>query len=127
MQRTLAVLFVSVALLAIPASHVLGGKAHVPPSNAYVPLARVHVPLFKAHVPLGKVQVCHKGQTITVSENALPAHHRHDDCQLPACDFNNVFQTGDACTSNNAGGECTGLATRDDAGGITDACPVGTF
>lgn len=27
----------------------------------------------------GKVAVCHKGKTITISRNALPAHQRHGD------------------------------------------------
>lgn len=106
MKRLVLLSAVAGFLLAIPVSDVVWGKAHV---------------------PIHKVQVCHKGQTITVSENALGAHHGHGDCQLPACDFNNVFFTGDACAVINAGGNCGGLAPRDDAGGETDACPPGTF
>ena len=32
-----------------------------------------------------KVEICHKGETITVSENAVPAHKKHGDT-LGACD-----------------------------------------
>ena len=84
----------------------------------------------KAHVPVKKVQVCHAGtpvETITVSQNALQAHLNHGDCQLPVCDFDNVFQTGNSCNIIDAGGQCGGLVPRDDAGGSTPACPVGTF
>ena len=107
-KKTLAVLAVAASLLAIPASHLIGGP--------------------KGHVPLHKAQVCHKGKVITVSVNALPAHQgRHGDCQLPACDFNNVFHTGEACDSNNPGGECTLPNPRDGADGVTPGCPVGRF
>lgn len=109
MKRFLGFSLAGAFLLAIPASHLLWGKAHV---------------------RLGKVQVCHKGEVISVRDAALAAHHRHGDCQLPACDFNpdNIFQVGDACDSNNAGGDCSGLAEpRIDAGGLTDACPPDTF
>lgn len=72
----------------------------------------------KAHVPVHKVQVCHDGddgpETITVSANALPAHLNHGDFQLPACDFNNVFLTGDPCDVD--------LGPRADACGATPAC-----
>lgn len=82
----------------------------------------------KAHVPLKKVQVCHKGEVITVSQNALDAHlMRHDDCQLPACDFANIFSTGDTCTVSNPGAQCDVPNPREDAGGLTPACPEGTF
>ena len=87
----------------------------------------------KAHVPLHKVQVCHQGdpvEVITVSSNALSAHLGHGDCQVPACDFNNIFQTGDDCSDlggADEAGHCTELGERDSAEGITDACPVGSF
>ena len=85
----------------------------------------------KGHVPVGKVQVCHDGdpvETITVSENALDAHLRHGDCQLPACDFNNVFHTGESCTIEGAtDGRCALANARDDAGGQTPGCPAGRF
>ena len=85
----------------------------------------------KGHVPLNKVQVCHDGdfggEVITVSKNALDAHLNHGDCQLPACDFNNVFHTGETCDANNAGGRCTLANPRDGADGITPGCPAGTF
>ena len=74
----------------------------------------------KAHVPAHKVQMCHKGEVIQVGAPALDAHERHGDIQLPACDFANVFLTGQPCDGflNNP---------RDSAEGLTDACPVGTF
>jgi hypothetical protein len=42
--------------------------------------------------PLGKITICHNGQTITVSENAIPAHAAHRDTpgacnQACACPF----------------------------------------
>ena len=107
MKRLILSFAVAGFLIAIPASNALWGKGHV---------------------PLGKVQVCHKGQVNTVSQNALPAHVGHGDCQLPVCDFNNVFFTGDACeVSVGSDGRCTGLNAREDAGGVTAACPAGTF
>jgi len=85
----------------------------------------------KAHVRIGKVQVCHTGdviEVITVSVNALPAHLRHGDCQLPACDFNNVFATGNVCdTDFCTDTDCCLAASRESAEGITPACPPGTF
>lgn len=90
----------------------------------------------KGHVPLKKVQVCHveegfditstNGVAITVSENALAAHLAHGDCQLPACDFNNVFHTGDLC-NRQPSDECPLSLPRNDAGGATPGCPPGTF
>ena len=90
----------------------------------------------KAHVPTHKAQVCHveedaditsdRGVAITVSVNALTAHLNHGDCQLPSCDFNNVFHTGDAC-NRQPQDECPLSNPRDDAGGVTPGCPAGTF
>ena len=57
----------------------------------------------KGHVPTHKVQACHKGTTITVGEDALAGHQAHGDGQLPACDFNNIFHTGDACPADADG------------------------
>jgi hypothetical protein len=57
----------------------------------------------KGHVPTHKVQACHKGTTITIGEDALAGHQGHGDGQLPACDFNNVFHTGDACPADTNG------------------------
>jgi hypothetical protein len=57
----------------------------------------------KGHVPTHKVQACHKGTTITVGEDALAGHQGHGDGQLPACDFNNIFHTGDACPADTDG------------------------
>ena len=106
MKRLLGFSLAGAFLLAIPASHLLWGKAHV---------------------RLGKVQVCHKGEVISVRDAALAAHHNHGDCQLPACDFDNVFQVGDACDSSNAGGDCSLPIPRRSAEGLTDACPPDTF
>lgn len=64
----------------------------------------------KAHVPGHKVQVCHRGSTITVGSSALGGHSGHGDGQLPACDFNNVFHTGDDCpTGVDAEGKASPL------------------
>ena len=86
----------------------------------------------KAHVPLGAVQMCHKGRAaLNVAAAAQFGHLRHGDFFLPACDFNNVFPRGTDCSGvsdvSGDGFADTGLNPRDDAGGITDACPEGTF
>lgn len=104
MKRLLVSLAVIGSLAAIPVSNVLWGKGHV---------------------PANKDQVCHKGEVITVSSNALARHQGHGDCQLPECDFANVFHTGEACSSNNPGGECNLPNPRNEAS--TPACPAGTF
>ena len=116
MKRVLALSIVGGLLLALPALQPALGKAHV---------------------RLTKLQVCHiledqgstAGVAITVSENSLKGHLGHGDCQLPACDFNNIFRTGDLCNrESEEDGECTGLTNpRDDAGGLTPGCPAGTF
>ena len=81
----------------------------------------------KAHVPVKRAQVCHKGTVIVVSENAVQGHVRgHGDCQLPACDFNNVFMAGESCVVEDSGnGTCVLDFTRDEA--VNDACPEGKF
>lgn len=104
MKRLIISFTVLAFLIGIPASHYVLGKGHV---------------------PLHKVQVCHKGETITVSADALKGHLDHGDCQLPACDFANVFHTGDACDSNNPGGQCSVPNARNDACGRTPGCPAG--
>ena len=90
--------------------------------------------LGKAHVPADEVQLSHKGRfALNVDAPALKAHVRHGDIQLPACDFNNVFGAG-SDTSNVVSSDFTGVTYSDigfvpraDAGGITTACPPGTF
>ena len=90
--------------------------------------------LGKAHVPADEVQLSHKGRVaINVDAPALQAHTGHGDIQLPACDFNNVFGEG-ADTSNVLAADLTGVwysdigfVARVDAGGLTPACPPGTF
>ena len=107
MKRVLVLSVAAAMLLAIPASHLVFGKAHV---------------------RLGKIQVCHEGRVVGVSENALGGHLSHGDCHLPACDFNNVFFKGDPCSTSGASqGRCAVPNPRDDAGGDTPACPPGTF
>ena len=70
--------------------------------------------LGKGHVPVHKIQVCHKGRVLVVSANALGGHQRHGDCQLPACDFANIFQKKDPCPT-----DCTLANPRDSAAGST--------
>ena len=87
----------------------------------------------KAHVPAGEIQVAHRGVVKQLPAQALNGHLRHADIQLPACDFNNVFLIkGDA--SNVVSADFTGVTYSDigfvpraDAGGVTPACPPGTF
>ena len=108
MKRVLFLTILAAFVLALPASHQVWGKGHVP-----------------SH----KIQVCHEGETITVGAKALRAHIDHGDCQLPACDFNNVFQIGGPCPSADVDGDdkCDLPNPRADAGGATPACAVGTF
>ena len=81
------------------------------------------------------VQVAHRGIVKQLPAGALSGHLAHGDFQLPACDFNNVFPEGDdtsALSDDNGNGifdkKDTGFNNpRRDAGGITPACPVGTF
>lgn len=95
--------------------------------------ASAGVALGKAHVPVGDIQVAHRGVVKQLPEQALDGHLRHGDIQLPACDFNNVFlNKGDA--SNVLAADFTGVLYSDigfvpraDAGGVTPACPPGTF
>ena len=90
--------------------------------------------LGKAHVPADEVQLSHKGRfALNVDAPALRAHVRHGDIQLPACDFNNVFGEG-TDTSNVVSANLNGVTYSDigfvpraDAGGLTPACPPGTF
>lgn len=85
----------------------------------------------KAHVPAGDVQISHRGIVKQLPAQALAGHLRHGDFQLPACDFNNVFlNKGDAsgvADDDGDGFADAGLNERSDAGGITPACPAGTF
>ena len=94
--------------------------------------------LGKGHVVGDQVQVCHQERTsyyrpadngvaMIVTANSLSFHLRHGDCQLPACDFANVFHAGDECAVLDVDGDgrCDGLNTRDEAD--TPGCPAGTF
>ena len=82
----------------------------------------------KAHVPVKKVQVCLNGKVIAVGARALAPLTEHTSaCQLPACDFNNVFLQGDTCSNEATDGRCDLQEMRSDAGGITPACPPGTY
>ena len=84
----------------------------------------------KAHVPTAKAQVCHKGKVRTVSTADVQDHQGHGDCQLPACDFNNIFRSGprNSCPAVDADGDGRyDLPNpRDEAVG-TPGCPAGTF
>ena len=99
-----------------------------------LPIVTIGIVSGKAHVPAGKVQVSHKGRmAINVNASSLGDHVGHGDIQLPACDFNNVFGKR-ADTSNVESADFTGVTYSDigfvvraDAGGITPACPAGTF
>jgi len=107
MRRWLVFVIFGAFLLALPAAQLVYGKAHV---------------------PTNKVQVCHKGRTLTVGQDALADHQGHGDGQLPACDFNNVFHTGDACPADANGDGKADLANpRSDADGRTPGCPAGRF
>lgn len=105
MKRILGVTIAVLAIAAIPGSHLLWGKGHVP----------VH-----------KAQVCHRGRVIVVAEAAVQGHQVHGDCQLPACDFNNIFQSGQSCDFEDSGdGTCALPNPRNEAS--TPACPAGKF
>lgn len=81
----------------------------------------------KGHVPAHKVQVCHRGETNTVSANALQTHLNHGDGQLPACDFANIFHTGDPCNAAVVNGKAVLNNTPNRADGLTPACPGGVY
>ncbi len=85
----------------------------------------------KAHVPVGEIQVAHRGVVKQLPAQALGGHLQHGDFQLPVCDFNNVFLNGGDASSvadlDGDGFADAGLAPRADAGGVTPACPPGTF
>ena len=89
--------------------------------------------LGKAHVPAGEIQIAHRGTVKQLPAQALKGHERHGDIQLPACDFNNVFlNKGDASnviSADDSGVTYSdiGFVPRADAGGVTPACPPGTF
>ena len=108
MKRVLALSLLGGLLLALPALQPAWGKAHVPTK---------------------KIQVCHRGEVISVSGKALNAFLDQGSCQLPACDFNNVFFTGGSCAAVDANGDfkCDLPNPREDAGGLTPGCPAGTF
>lgn len=99
------VLAIAVAGLLVPAAQLVFGKGHVPVKRA---------------------QVCHRGRVIEVSENAVSGHQTHRDGQLPACDKNNIFFTGDACPADGDGDGFADLANPR-ATALTEACPPGKF
>lgn len=75
-----------------------------------------------------KAEICHTGQTISVSQSAIPAHLKHGDvvgpcpspCSPSSCD------DGDLCTSDTctAAGACEHAAVSCDDGNVctADAC-----
>jgi hypothetical protein len=105
MKRLFVFVIFGAFLLALPAAQFVSGKGHV---------------------PTGKVQVCHKARTLTIGQESLADHQGHGDGQLPACDFNNVFHTGDACPADKDGDGKADLA-KPRAEAHTPGCPAGTF
>ena len=78
----------------------------------------------------GKVQVCHQGQTITVSKSALKGHLKHGDTQ-GACPAPNA-QGADIPGANDPGANLTcsdgvknGSESDVDCGGTCPRCAVG--
>src|SRR6185436_3640510 len=75
-----------------------------------------------------KAELCHKGQTISVGESAIPAHLKHGDqvgacpspCSPSACDDGNLC-TSDACGANGAC-EHTPVSCDDGNTCTTDSC-----
>lgn len=88
-------------------------------------LSASYVAWGKAHVPINNVQVCgFQGKTRTVSQNRLDEILGRGACRLPACDFNNVFQTGDDCPNmdDDEDGFCDVPPPRASANGSTPLC-----
>ena len=103
-------------------------------AGAFVALFLSQIALGKAHVPEGKGQICAQGMVLTVSDGAVRGFRERGTsgraCILPACDFNNVFNSMTGCDGLDDAdddGLCDLPNSRDSAEGITDACPVGTF
>jgi len=85
MMKRIVVLAIGGAfLLVLPASHLVFGKAHV---------------------PVKKNQVCHNGVVLQVGSGATGGHVAHGDCELPACDFANIFHKGGTCQNVDADGD----------------------
>ena len=77
----------------------------------------------KGHVPIDMVQVCLNGETLTVKEKDLAKLlNEKGACRLPACDFANIFQSGDPCTQDNPGGFCSLSNAPSSAVDATPAC-----
>ncbi len=113
MKRLLALFTVAGFLLAVPASHLIWSKAHV---------------------PVGSTQLCEAttGLVIVVTgKTAVNFHRSHGDCELPACDFANIFQVNDDCSQNLASRKGNsrkcGLINKPDKAKGTPGCPPGTF
>ncbi len=106
MKRLLSLLVVVGFVLAIPASQLMWGKGHV---------------------PLGMRQVCHEGVVTNIAHRAFGSHRSHGDCLLPACDFNNIFIAGDACSTTSKAARCTLDNPREPANKLTAACPPGAY
>ena len=71
-------------------------------------------------MPLDRVQVCsadddggkkgdmegmNGGTTKTIRTKDLERRLDRGDCRLPTCDFNNIFQSGDACDRDDDDGD----------------------
>ena len=102
--------------------------------GVFVALSLSQIALGKAHVPAGKGQICAQGNVLSVSSGAVRGFMERGThgsaCVLPACDFNNVFNSVTGCdglVDADNDGLCDLPNVRDSAEGITDACPVGTY
>ena len=72
MKRVLCFLALTAAVMAFPASHLLMSAGNASP----------------------KVDVCHNGQVINVSENAVEAHLQHGDCTADTDPVMQINQDG---------------------------------
>ncbi len=111
--------------------------------GALVALCLSQIALGKGHVPEGKGQICADGVVITVSDSAVRGFQERERrrggrrggrsssraCILPACDFNNIFNSASGCdgvVDADNDGLCD-VTDRDSAEGYTPGCPVGRF
>ena len=106
MKRFLALTIAGAVLLAIPASHLAFGKAHV---------------------PVLKAQICHNGKKGKfVPVHKLEKYKLRGHCELPACDFANIFPHNADCrglVDEDGDGRCDLPNDRIDAAG-SPGCPV---
>ena len=54
----------------------------------------------KGHVPINKTQVCNKNGVVkNIPLRRLADEIEKGGCRLPACDFDNIFGVGTACSN----------------------------